>query len=189
LGLTLLLCLLASLLKFIVAWQTRSLAVISDAAYSLLALSVHHAALLDIWFNTRSDASDSTHSARKLQTGIVILLSTILALTAWEIIGAAYDRHTSARTDVVFQWTGVIALLCTVMGQTLWFYMIYRFLHNRWSSLVREVGHAQIYATSAALLGLFITMADAILALFTLGLLARSVCRMVYASLSALNEH
>jgi divalent metal cation (Fe/Co/Zn/Cd) transporter len=188
LGLTLSLCLLASLLKFIVAWQTRSLAVLSDAAFSLLAVSVHLAALLALWLEIRPDVPSDIRAARKLETGVVMVLSTILALTGWEILGAAYERHFQSHLEPTFNWPGACALLTTGLSQSIWFKLIQNLLEGRWSPLVRAVGWTQVAVTVAALLALFFPALDPFVALAVVAFLARAVFRLVYASLSALGE-
>jgi hypothetical protein len=168
------------------------LAVLADAAYSLLGISIHTSILLTLWLELHHTRTQDARAARKLQTGMVMVMSTILALTTWEIVGAIYDRQMHPGRPPHWPWSAPAVLLATLLGQAFWAHWLEKNLRGVRHTLARDVNRWQPFFTSAALLTLFLPPAwrdaDCWIAGLILLALAQATIWLVYTSLNTLAE-
>jgi len=190
---TLALSLLSALVKFVVAWWTHSLAVLADAAFSLLALTANLTGLLMLWLEIRSESPSDTLAARRLQTSVTMVLCGVLALTAWEILGAVIERTLHGEKATKMFLPPIFILAAAAVGQGLWWSLIRKAPPGRALRLTTEVASIQNYTTGAAALGILGLSTgwmiwDSVAAVVVLVFFARTTYRTVDRSVTALTQ-
>jgi divalent metal cation (Fe/Co/Zn/Cd) transporter len=184
----------AALLKFLVAWETASLALLADAAYSLLAVTASLAGLLAVWGEDSGEERVQLKQERKRQTLVMMLLSTVLALTAWEILGAAFHRWQVPLAEGPALLLPLGGLALAGVAHVIWWALVRQGSASPLMNLSIEAAALQMVTTGLAVFSLLIasvpawTRWDAGLAVVILLILARTTFRMVEASLTALIE-
>jgi divalent metal cation (Fe/Co/Zn/Cd) transporter len=190
---TLILSSVWSLLKFWIAWQTASIAVLSDGVFSLLGVSANVVGLLVVWLEIRTESRTDIQAARRLQAWVTIILSSVLSLIAWDIVRLIQERigHPSFRA---FHLTAALfGVGSVVLAQLVWWLLARQGPQQRALVLSRQVGRTQNFTTLLAVVALpdlcagrpaLDYMAAGLIIILTLF----SIFRMVDASINALAE-
>jgi cation diffusion facilitator family transporter len=101
-------------LKLFIGWQSRSLSVISDALHSFLDGASSAVGLLAIYMASQPADERHPYGHRKFELIATFVLSGLLLLSCWELLGSALSRLLNPAPSPTFSWTAVAVLLVSL---------------------------------------------------------------------------
>jgi cation diffusion facilitator family transporter len=183
-------------LKLYMGWQTKSLGIISDALHSFLDGASSAVGLLAIYMAAQPPDAQHPYGHRKFEIIATFVLSGLLLLSCWEILGSALTRLLRPVPTPDFSWAAVIALLATLGAN-------YAFSHYQRAKarllqsplLAADATHTRsdMYSTALALLGLITSRfgwfwMDAVAAIGIVLIIARAAYTIIQDSVDTVAE-
>jgi len=183
-------------IKLFVGWQTKSLAVISDALHSFLDGAPSAVGLLAIYMSAQPPDEQHPYGRRKFEIIATFILAGLLLLCCWEILGSAFTRLMQPVSTPDFSWYAVAALLAT-FGIN---YAFSRYQHLKAKELnspllAADAKHirSDMYCTLLALVGLATSRfgwfwMDAVAAIGIVGIIARAAYTIIQDSIDTVAD-
>jgi divalent metal cation (Fe/Co/Zn/Cd) transporter len=190
---TLMLSSVWALLKFWIAWQTASIAVLCDGIFSLLGVAANVVGLLVVWLEIRNESRSDIQAARRLQAWVTIILTSVLTLACWEIAGLIQERYAHPSFRTFYLIPALIGIGSAVLAQLVWWLLARQGPQQRALVLSRQIGRTQNFTTLLAVLALPDLCVgrpalDYMAAGLILILTVFSIIRMVGASINSLAQ-
>jgi cation diffusion facilitator family transporter len=183
-------------LKLFVGWQTKSLGVISDALHSFLDGASSAVGLLAIYMAAQPPDEQHPYGHRKFEIIATFILSGLLLLSCWEILGSAFRRLLHPAPTPDFSWAAMLALLAT-LGINFGFSHYQRWkakeLHSHLLAADATHTRSDMYSTALALVGLATSRLgwfwmDALAAIGIVVIIARAAYLIIQDSIDTVAE-
>ncbi|NJK90889.1 MAG: cation transporter [Blastochloris sp.] len=185
-----------AVLKCYIGVQTRSLGVVSDALHSFLDGAASAVGLLAIYMAAQPADEQHPYGHRKFEIIATFILSGLLLLSCWEILGSAYTRLMNPVPTPDFSWAAVLAILATV-GINFAFSLYQRRQADALQSplLAADASHTRsdMYSSILALIGLGTAAlgwfwVDAVAAIGIVCIIARAAYLIIQDSIDTVAE-
>jgi len=182
--------------KLLLGLQLHSLAVISDAVHSFLDGAGGVVGLLALQVAAQPAEGNQPDGHRKFEILATFVLSGLLLLSCWEILGSAVEQLRHPRVVPFFSWGAVLFLVGTLgvnLGLATYESQLSRklnspllavdFIHARWD----------FFTTLLALSGLLTARIgwywlDAVAAVGVVLIIGRAACRLILQSVETVSE-
>lgn len=183
-------------LKLYVGWKTKSLGVISDALHSFLDGASSAVGLLAIHMAAQPPDEQHPYGHRKFEIIATFILSGLLLLSCWEILGSAYTRLTHPVPTPDFSWSAVAVLLATFginFGFSTYQHAKAKELHSPLLAADATHTRSDMYSTALALIGLATARfgwfwMDAVAAIGIVVIIARTAYTIIQDSIDTVAE-
>lgn len=183
-------------IKFYVGWKTQSLSVISDALHSFLDAASSAVGMLAIYMAAQPPDEQHPYGHKKFEIIATFVLSGLLLLSCWEILGSAFTRLLNPVPTPGFSWAAILALVAT-LGIN---FAFSRYQHNQAQELdspllAADAAHTRsdMYSTLLALIGIGTASIgwfwmDAVTAIGIVIIIARAAYMIIQDSIDTVAE-
>lgn len=182
--------------KLFLGWMLGSLSVLSDGVHSVLDGAGSVIGLIAIHVAAMPPDHRHPYGHRKFEVLATLILSGLLLLSCWEILGSAITRIGRPTTVPEFSWSAVIFLLATLgINFTLSQYEARRGRELESPLLAADAAHTRsdMATTLLAILGLFTSrigwpMLDAVAAILIVAFIGHAAYRIIVESVDTVAD-